>query len=174
MWFQQIAETKGNIDLQPYKQTSLDLSMSLQNFRQAQAWDISKNETEWVERPHEEGAILVYSERPFLRFSLTAKRKPTFQAYLLLVPCIVLSLIATCSFTFPCERPDRISLGMYRLRVTYLILHSAYHLIEMWILVSTLNSNLVMGIFGAYVILLLLLTNTVPPSPASVPKLCMN
>ena len=29
-----------------------------------------------------------------------------------------------------------------------------------------------MGLFGAEVVLLLLLTNTVPPSPASVPKLC--
>lgn len=29
-----------------------------------------------------------------------------------------------------------------------------------------------MGVFGAYVILLLMLTNAVPPSPASIPKLC--
>ncbi|ELT90893.1 hypothetical protein CAPTEDRAFT_214558 [Capitella teleta] len=140
MWFQQVADKSTSFDLQPYHNSPLDLSTSLQNFRQAQGWDVSNNKTEWVEEPKLHNTILVFSGRPSLKFSLTAKRRPTFQAYLLLVPCIVLPLIASLSFTFPFERPDRISL--------------------------------IMSLFGAYVILLLLLTSTVPPSPASIPNLC--
>ena len=70
-----------------------------------------QNTTERVTKPREHGAILMYSRRVSLKFSLTLKRRVGFTAYLVMMPCAFLSLMTTVIFCLPTERPDRHMLG---------------------------------------------------------------
>lgn len=114
MWFQTISDTSRNFNLELYEKSPLDLSTTLHSYRVTTAWKITNNETEKVEYPSQRGVTLVYSNRPALNFTLTARRRPNFQAYLILVPCLVLPLLATSIFSFPLERPDRTAVGKYK------------------------------------------------------------
>ena len=111
MWFQPIAQSSVLLYLEKYKNSPLDLSTSLQSYRNSQQWEVLDNTTERINRSSEQGVVLVYSNRPALRFSLTAERRPTFKAYLLLIPSLVLPILTMVVFTMPPERPDRLSLG---------------------------------------------------------------
>lgn len=111
MWFQTIAEPSLILELNLYPKSPLDLSTSLQNFRESMAWTIIGNTSEKIDRPSEHGVVLVYSNRPTLKFTLSARRRPNFKGYLILVPCLVLPLLTMTVFTIPPDRPDRLSLG---------------------------------------------------------------
>ena len=71
------------------------------------------NITERFATPRDEGAVLMYSGRVALRFKLTLRRRAGFRAYLVMAPCMLLSLMTCLMFCLPPERPDRTMLGQY-------------------------------------------------------------
>ena len=77
----------------------------------SQDWDIIGNRSERVENPRDEGAILNYSRRVALRFTLVLRRRVGFTALLVMLPCVLLSFVVPVIFCLPPERPDRHMMG---------------------------------------------------------------
>ena len=91
----------------------MDLSTYLGEYKEAQEWQITHNNTDRVLTPRDEGVVLMYSRRVALKFTLSMKRVPGFKALLLTMPCLLLSLLTIVVFVLSPDRPDRHMLGVY-------------------------------------------------------------
>ena len=107
-----MAKTSDEMNILPYEREPFDLSTYLPSLKARAEWEITVNQSERIEIPREEGMVLMYSKRSSLKFTLTLKRRQGFFAYLLMIPCVFVSFLATVIFCLPPERPDRNTLGI--------------------------------------------------------------
>ena len=111
LWFQSLTSTSSQLTLGVYL-PGFDLETQLSGFRDSDEWEVLSNKSEVIRYPSQEGETLVFSKRISLRLSLSIKRRAGFTAYLLTVPCVVLSGMTLMVFVLPQERPDRHIIGM--------------------------------------------------------------
>ncbi len=99
-------------------------------------WEILGNYTETVASPRELGELLMFSRRATLRFSLKLKRRPGFEANLLIFPCPILGWLSVFVFTLPTNSSDRLTLGKLHFSSTVFVLghcHSCTNLVLCWV-----------------------------------------
>ena len=111
LWFQSMTKTSSEMNIMPYYHSPFDLSTYLPSLKARAGWEILANQSKHVAKPRDEGMILMYSRRASLKFTMTLKRRQGFFAYLLMIPCVFVSFLATVIFCLPPERPDRNTLG---------------------------------------------------------------
>ena len=112
LWFQSLTHSGSELRLDIYL-PGFDLETQLTGFQESDQWEITSNTSEVVSSPATRGEILVFSRRRSIRLQLGLKRRPGFTAYILTVPCVVLSGMTLIVFLLPQERPDRHMIGLY-------------------------------------------------------------
>ena len=110
LWFQSLTSNSEKLVLEIYP-PGFDIKTLLSDFREADTWEITASSAEVIRYPSDEGEVLVYSRRRSIRIRLTLKRRPGFTAYLLTVPCVVLSCMKLLVFALPAEGLERHSAG---------------------------------------------------------------
>ena len=110
LWFQSLTSNSEKLVLEIYP-PGFDIKTLLSDFREADTWEITASSAEVIRYPSDEGEVLIYSRRRSIRIRLTLKRRPGFTAYLLTVPCVVLSCMKLLVFALPAEGLERHSAG---------------------------------------------------------------
>ena len=131
LWFQSLAYTSSQLTLKVYL-PGFDLETQLSGFRESDEWEVLSNKSEVIRYPSDEGETLVFSNKISLRLSLSLKRRAGFIAYLLTVPCVVLSGMTLMVFVLPQERPDRHVIGMCVLPSEIMMSSSASNILLLW------------------------------------------
>ena len=84
--------------------------MNLTNYVRNAEWEITENVVKFSKTKYD-CCTETYSD---LRFSLTLKRRVSFQIKLMILPTLLLSVISLFMFWIPAHRPDRTALGKYQ------------------------------------------------------------
>lgn len=100
-----------------YDGTKLDLffyqnltEFSLSDYIKATEWDITKNMAKKSEKFYD---CCLDTPYPDLTFHLRIKRKVAFYSFILILPCLLLSLLTLVIFWVPPESPAKLVLGTY-------------------------------------------------------------
>ena len=84
--------------------------MNLTDYVPNAEWEITENVVQLSMKKYDCCAEM-YSD---LTFTLTLKRRVSFQIKLMILPTLLLSVISLFMFWIPAHRPDRTSLGEYQ------------------------------------------------------------
>lgn len=95
-----------------------DTPWDLSNFQKSNVWDVRNT---WGKKNVERYTCC---PEPFidLKFWLTIRRKATFYAYTLILPCVLLTSLTLILFWIPAESPAKLTLGMNTFMAFFLLL----------------------------------------------------
>ena len=110
LWFQSLVYPDDDVFLEVYP-PGIDLQTQLSGFRETDEWEVVANISAVIRTPRDEGEQLVFSRRRSIRKRLVLRRRPGFTAYLVTLPCVVLSAMTTLVFMIPPQRTDRHLIG---------------------------------------------------------------
>lgn len=181
MWFQSMSRYHWQLDISPFPSSPWDMETYLESFKESQEWEVMHNSTARFVNSRDVGVLLKFSRRVALRFTLKMRRRISYTARLLMLPCVFLGCMCLVVFCLPPDRPDRHTLGTnYLLYMYECVLAHSCHILFQDITVSWHTSCsciyycilfVAASLFGSFMVLTLILVEVAPPTASAVPKL---